>query len=289
MIQKCCQEYQIKNLNLTLQRLGKAVMKKYKLLLILSSVLLNTPNMCHHENDEIDLRLYEISRISQNGEDGVLEKIFQLIGTTNKYYVEFGAGNGHYCSNVKYLREKYNWTGLLMDGACSNSMNDDLLINLHKEFITAENICNLFKKYNVPHEFDLISIDIDRNDFYVWKTLSAAYKPRVVIIEFNAIFNSNEDKVIKYEANAIWDGRHYFGASILALFNLARKLGYSLVYEESAAVNLFFIRDDILTSSMIKFKNVNNVTKIHKPNPLRKTCDSKIIAEIFTSSVEAIQ
>lgn len=256
---------------------------------MLTFFLFNVINIYSSQEEEIDLRLYEIRRITQHGEDGVLEKIFELIGTTNKYYVEFGAGDGHFCSNVKYIREKYGWTGLLMDGACSNSMKDDLSINLHKEFITAENICDLFSKYNVPSEFDLISIDIDRNDFYVWQSLSLHYKPRVVVIEFNSIFNCDDDKVIKYSANEEWEGNHYFGASILALYNLGRKLGYSLVYEESATINLFFIRDDVLESSKIKFKNVNDIAKIYKPYPLQIYFNPKIIAEKFTSSVEILK
>ncbi len=266
-------------------------MIKYTLITqLLCFVLLNSINiLCSTKEDEINLRIYEIRRIAQHGEDGVLEKIFQLIGTTNKYYVEFGAGDGHFCSNVKYFREKYGWTGLLLDGACSNNMNDDLQINLHKEFITAENICDLFEKYNVPYEFDLISIDIDRHDFYVWRALSKKYKPRIVVIEFNSQFNFNEDKVIKYSANEEWDGSHYFGASILALFNLGRSLGYSLIYEESETINLFFIRDDILESSKIKFKHVNDVEKIYTAAPLQAFLDPKIIAEKFVSSIEVLR
>lgn len=236
-------------------------------------MIFNANNICRSAESEIDLRIYEISRIAQHCEDGILEKIFQTIGTTNKYYVEFGAGDGHFCSNVKYFREKYGWSGLMMDGGCSNQMDDNLSINLHQEFITAENICDLFKKYNVPVEFDLISIDIDRNDFYVWRALSKNYKPRVVVIEFNALFDWNDDKVIKYDPYAIWDGNHYFGSSILALFNLGRSLGYSLVYEESGAVNLFFIRDDVLGLSKASFKNVNDVFKIYKPLPTQLFVD----------------
>tara|TARA_Y100001935_G_C17281180_1_gene497571 strand:- start:1118 stop:1249 length:132 start_codon:yes stop_codon:yes gene_type:complete len=43
-----------------------------------------------------------------------------------------------------------------MDGG-----NENDAINLKKEFITAENINELFEKYNVPESFDLLSIDID--------------------------------------------------------------------------------------------------------------------------------
>jgi len=237
---------------------------------------------------EIDLRLYEKRRIAQHGEDGVLEKIFELIGTMNKYYVEFGAGDGHFCSNVKWLKEKYGWTGLLMDGACSNKMADDLAINLHKEFITAENICGLFKKYGVPEEFDLISIDIDSTDFYVWRALNKLYRPRVVVIEFNSLFNAEEDYVIRYSADASWVDGHYFGASILAFFNLGRSMGYSLVYGESNGVNLFFVRDDVLAESKAVFKNVNDVTKLHRPCQVPVFVDPRIVARKFISSKQAL-
>lgn len=253
-------------------------MKKYKVLLVLGFALFNISHICSSE--EIDLRLYEKRLISQNGEDGILQKIFDIIGTKSKYYVEFGAGQGNFCSNTKYFREKYGWTGLLLEGSCQ----DNPSINLHKEFITAENISDLFKKYNVPQEFDLISIDIDRNDFYVWRALSANYKPRVVIIEFNSLFNFDEDRVIKYDPQATWDASEYSGASILALFNLGRKLGYSLVYQESNAINLFFIRDDILESCPIKFKNMNDVSKIYTGTPKNmNSCKAK-----FTSSLETL-
>lgn len=216
-------------------------------------------------SQEINLEPYEMRFISQNGEDGILQKIFDLIGVTNKYYVEFGAGNGHFCSNTKYLREQYGWKGLLLEGSCK----DDERINLHKAFITAENICDLFEKYGVPQEFDLISIDIDRNDFYAWKALSTKYRPRVVIIEFNQYFNFDQDKVIEYNPNATWDGGEYFGASILALFNLARVLGYSLIYQESCGANLFFMRDDVLASADVQFLHMNDVSKIYTGAPRR--------------------
>ncbi len=238
-------------------------------------------------NEVIDLSKYEIRRIAQHGEDGILEKLFQLVGATSKYYVEFGAGDGHFCSNVKYLKEKYGWNGLLLDGGCSNNTADDLSINLHEEFITAENICELFEKYNVPSEFDLISIDIDRNDFYVWQALSNYYRPRVVVIEFNSGFNFDEDRVIKYSANEPWDGSSYSGSSMLALYNLGRSLGYSLIYQESEGVNLFFVRDDILESVDITFENINNVAKLYHATPYK--FDLQKIGEIFTSSKELLK
>lgn len=232
---------------------------------------------------EITLRLYEKRLISQNGEDGILEKIFAVLGTTNKYYVEFGAGEGHFGSNTKWLREKHHWKGLLMDGFYTENPS----INLHKEFVTAENICNLLKKYNVPKEFDLISIDIDRNDFYVWKALSQYYKPRVVVIECNPLFKANEDKVIRYQPDATWDGSEHTGASVLALFHLGRSLGYSLIYQESSGVNLFFVRDDVLSACNDTFENLNNVKNLSVSRS--EKLQPKKVKKLFISSKEALR
>lgn len=229
---------------------------------LLYALLLCSMSMWGKSKD-INLELYEMRIISQNGEDGILQKIFDVIGTTNKYYVEFGAGNGHFCSNTKYLREQFGWTGLLLEGSCQENER----INLHKAFITAENICDLFETYDVPEEFDFISIDIDRNDFYVWRALSEKYSPRVVAIEFNSFFNFDQDKVIAYDPYASWTGGEYSGASILALFKLGRTLGYSLVYQESNGANLFFIRDDVLASTGASFLHMNDVSKLYTATP----------------------
>lgn len=207
-----------------------------------------------------DIRLAEFEKkvFSQNGEDGVIEKIFSVIGTTNKYYVEFGVEDGREC-NTRHLREFKGWTGLLMDGGFANSN-----INLHQEFITVENIQGLFEKYSVPQEFDLLSIDIDYNDFYVWRSLASKYKPRVVVIEYNASHLPTEDRIVVYDPKGRWDGTNYFGASLLALFRLGRVLGYSLVYADARGVNLFFIRDDILQMQSEVFENTNELRHIYR-------------------------
>jgi len=207
---------------------------------------------------EVDLRECERSVYSQNGEDGVLERIFDLIGTSSKYYIEFGGYDGYLCSNVRYLREFLGWDGLLMDGGF-----EDLAINLQREFITAENINDLFEKYRIPHDVDFLSIDIDYNDFYVWKALSDKYRPRVVVVEYNATHTPHEDKVVEYSPYYSGDGTNYFGASILAFYNLGRKKGYSLVYAERNGVNLFFVRDDLLDWLGWEFKNTNNIEKLY--------------------------
>jgi hypothetical protein len=147
----------------------------------------------------------------------------------------------------------------MMDG-----FHENLSINLHREFITAENINSLFSKYQVPKEFDLLSIDIDCNDFYVWHAINE-YRPRVVVIEYNATHLPHEDKIVVYDPNYMWDKTNYYGASILSMYKLGNLKGYTLIYAENRGVNLFFIRNDVVKN--FDFKNSGKVKKLYKaPN-----------------------
>ncbi len=208
--------------------------------------------------DEVDLNEYELSLYSQNGEDGVIAKIMNLIEPTSRFCVEFGAFDGITTSNT-YLLRLQGWQAVLLD-----RMYEMKEYNLFKEFITAENITSLFDKYAVPFDLDLLSIDIDYNDFYVWKELDMKYQPAVVVIEYNATHLPSEDKVVKYQPYFCGGGSNYFGASILAMYNLGRSKGYSLVYADQNGVNLFFIRDDILRDKHLHFKNINDVDKLYR-------------------------
>ncbi len=145
---------------------------------------------------------YEQTFYSQNGEDGIIKAIFEKIGITNKFCVEFGIQEKE--GNSIYL-QKQGWNCLWMDGN-----GDD--IKIKKEYITRENINELFKKFNVPKEPDLLSIDIDSNEYWIWEAIQG-YSPRVVIIEYNASIPITESKTIKYDPEFQWDGSNYFGAS----------------------------------------------------------------------------
>lgn len=209
----------------------------------------------------VNLAKYEKKVFSQNGEDGVLQAIFDTIGETNRYYVEFGTESGVEC-NTRCLREYRHWSGLLMDGGYNNPA-----INLHKEFITVENINSLFAKYNVPKQFDLLSIDIDYNDWHVWHAIDLSYQPRVVVIEYNSSLLPHEDRIAMYHPLGKWDGTNYFGASILAFYNLGVAKEYSLVYADANGINLFFIRNDVIAeckAKEIEFLSINDVNAIYR-------------------------
>jgi len=198
------------------------------------------------------LTRFEMQVFSQFGEDGILREIFSRIGTTNKYFVEFGVEDGSETNSTYLLYQ--DWKGLWIDGderftsaikeSCANAISQKKLTVI-TSFITAENIESIFAQGNVPEEFDLLSIDIDRNDYYIWKAITH-YKPRVVIIEYNSIFPPGHHFVVPYDANAMWDKSSNYGASLEALAKLGAEKGYKLVAGSFAGLNAFFVREDIM-------------------------------------------
>ena len=104
-----------------------------------------------------------------------------------------------------------------------------LLFDRHQQsMVTAENIESLFAANQVLEEIDLLSIDIDGNDYWVWQAIER-YRPRVVVVEYNAIWPPDATWVQAYDATRPWDGTTHHGASIGALTVLAEKKGYRLV------------------------------------------------------------
>ncbi len=200
---------------------------------------------------------------SQNGEDGLLNYIFNKIGTTNKYYVEFGAGDGEWLSNAYFFREQLGWTGLLLEGNSNEVNNCKKNINLHCEFITPNNINSLFKKYDVPKNFDLLSIDIDSYDYWVWKALDEC-TANVVIIETNAGLPNNIPLTAKMgepTSTSSW----YFGANLLAFYDLAKEKGYEFV--TTVRFNAIFIKKELLYKLAIEpISREQCINNYFKPN-----------------------
>lgn len=212
-----------------------------------------------------NINFFDQKIYSQNGEDGILKIIFHKIGTTNKFCVEFGAGDGTQ-NNTRYLINKSSWDFLHMDCTDNNPPS------VKKEFINAENINSLFQKYNVPREFDLLSIDIDSNDYWVWKAIEG-YSPRVVVIEYNPNIPPTESKTIKYDPHAKWDGTSYFGASLLALVNLGKEKGYTLIGCDKNGINAFFIRNDLIEDHFI----IRNINELYKPPHFWRKVNGKYV------------
>jgi hypothetical protein len=207
---------------------------------------------CNKYEDPTALNRFEYEIFSQCGEDGIIDEIFRRIGASNRYFVEFGAGNGLQNSTAALLLK--NWVGLWIEADPANtaviqqkfaSLLTKHRLTLQSSFITAENIESLFREAEIPEEFDLLSIDLDGNDYWVWKNISA-FKPRVVVCEYNARYGRDLQWVMQYNPEHRWNGSCYFGASLKSLELLGRAKGYKLVACNLAGINAFFVRDDLV-------------------------------------------
>ena len=194
---------------------------------------------------------YGFRTFSQTDEDGIIQEIFRRIGTTNKTFVEFGVETASECNTVKLLVE--GWRGLWIEASSAyvveigrnfGSFVSDGRLAVLQSFVTAENINQLLANGNSAGEIDLLSIDIDNNDYWVWKAISGIM-PRVVVIEYNADLRPPLSLVVPYDPARRWDGSNYFGASLEALVGLGKSKGYRIVGCNFSGVNAFFVREDV--------------------------------------------
>jgi hypothetical protein len=189
------------------------------------------------------MKEYEKKIHSQNGEDGIIEHIFNTIGTTNKIAVEFGvsAGGGGTQTNTRLLAEQ-GWSTFWYDIEPAKNLPPNC--NFTVKMLTPDNIVGAFQEKNIPIDFDLLSIDVDGNDYHLRDALKN-YKPRVCIMEYNGYFTGSAEYVMAFDNNYRWKGQRNFGASLKSYTLQANQVGYDLVYCDSRGVNAFFIRKDI--------------------------------------------
>ena len=197
--------------------------------------------------EALPLAKFEKQIYSQGGEDGVIEKIFELIEPTQRFAVEFGAGDGLHGSNVRRLYEQ-GWRGLQIEGnpaafkmLVENTKAFPGVVNLNA-WIWPGNIEHLFEVVGVPADLDFLVIDIDSNDYWIWKVIHD-FRPKLVQIEYNAAFAPPVSAVVRYHPMNHADSTDYYGASIQALYELGKKKGYELVHASENGVNLFFVAE----------------------------------------------
>ncbi len=190
---------------------------------------------------------------SQNGEDGILKELCFRLGLTRGYFVEFGVQEPLACNTTIFARE-YKWAGLYIEcdeeayAATVDLYEDRKDIAVARAFLTTDNIVPIFENFDVPIEFDILSVDVDGNDFWFWRALGS-YRPKLVVIEYNGAYCPPGDWVVAYDPNFKWDGSSYFGASLSAIKALGDQLGYSLIGTESKGINAFFVRADLLEAT----------------------------------------
>lgn len=199
--------------------------------------------------DDIKLMHSEYQVNSQSGEDGVICEIIRRIfiylnkNFEDGYFFEFGAETGAE-NNCSFLADYLGWAGTFIESNSNNfiSLNKKYFynkkVNTLNEIVSVENIQNLIN--NVKSDIDIISIDIDGEDYWIWNAVES--RPKVVCIEYNASLIGK--KTLKRGVRSSWDGTTAYGASIDALRDLGLKKGYVLVYTNVAGVNAFFVKNE---------------------------------------------
>lgn len=204
-----------------------------------------------------DLKRNEFQVYSQWGDDGIIHFLINFLDIKNKTFIEFGVEN-YKESNTRFLLLHNNWRGLVIDGSEDNIhyiKNDDFFwkydLTACSAFITKENINSLIQENGFDQEIGLLHIDIDGNDYWIWKEISVI-NPDIVIIEYNSLFGDDNAWTIPYESGFIRTKAHYsnlyFGASLLALCDLASEKGYSFVGTNSNGNNAYFIKNEKIKS-----------------------------------------
>jgi hypothetical protein len=199
----------------------------------------------------IKLNDYRASKYSQTGEDGILEKLFEVLNIKNGQFCEFGASDGFSYCNTRKLREE-GWGGVLIEGdptyveGMKNNLRDFKNIEVLESFISCEDgetLDEILTSTQLNKDFDFLSIDIDGNDLWIWKSLKK-YDPKVIMVEYNSNYDPASSLCIKYDK----DHRHqldaYYSATAGAYKKLADQKGYKLV-GFTEGLNLVFCRKDI--------------------------------------------
>jgi len=210
-----------------------------------------------------DFGSVEFRNHSQNGEDGILHYLFSVIGTTSRYVVEMCAGNGREC-NAANLIINHGWHALLCDGSEENIRTATAFYWRHpdtmrippaisREWLTAENVNEVISRHGFDQQIDLLSIDVDGNDYWLWRAIQVA-NPRVVIIEIQAGWMADAAVTVPYDPQfcvrklvdpVLQTDVDYCGASLPAMVKLGREKGYRLVGANRYGFNVVFVRNDI--------------------------------------------
>ncbi|MCR5251564.1 MAG: hypothetical protein K6E50_13260 [Lachnospiraceae bacterium] len=223
--------------------------------------------------DPLALENFGYKVYSQNDEDGIIQEIFRRIGTETKEFIEIGVQNGLEC-NTHFLLH-HGWHGLWLEGnaaSCRQIGNKfrpvikDGRLKAVRAFVTRENVEELIAKHRNVREKgrtpDLLSIDIDGNDWHVWKAI-ASIKPRLVCIEYNGKFPPDLDWKQAYNAKHVWDKTDWQGASLKAMELLGREKGYVLVGTNLSGANAFFVREDL--HSGVLFAGGDTAEELYNP------------------------
>jgi hypothetical protein len=198
----------------------------------------------------------EVSVYSQWGEDGILDYLCDVLGLHKPRAVEFGAGNFVEC-NTRFLAEYRSASVVAIDGR-KDLKTSIMSMDVHwrttviprEIWITPVNAPSLLREAQESlGGVDIISLDIDGNDYWVAQSLPLE-EVSVVVVEYNSLFGSTypvtvprDDYFDRAKAHYSW---LYFGASLRAFVDLMSGRGFTFLGSNRAGSNAFFVRGSLL-------------------------------------------
>jgi hypothetical protein len=196
----------------------------------------------------------EFKVYSQFGEDGVLQWLLHRVPVPRRYFVEFGVED-YTEATTRWLASRHGWEGLVLDGSESNverirssRLSWSNRLTAVSAFVTAENIDELLAANGAVGDIGVLSVDIDGNDYWVWKAITCI-RPAIVVVEYNHRWGPDRSVTIPYDPRFYRRAAHwshvYYGASLAALCRLGEEKGYDFVGCGRAGVNAFFVRGDL--------------------------------------------
>lgn len=173
---------------------------------------------------------------SQFGEDGLIESCIDYLGgeglsrPNERFCFEVGAGDGRTLSNTLRLRER-GWSAVLIESSDLHYQEleqfaDDKVKTIHA-LATPDNFNQLLSV--LPHDCDVGSIDIDGQDYWLFKSM--AIRPRVMVVEYNPYVPVNHIPGMGEPNNATdKDGTGIFNqATLEPIVELGKSKGYQFV------------------------------------------------------------
>ena len=208
----------------------------------------------------------EFKIFSQFGDDGIIQFLIDKLEIDYEYqnFIEFGVED-YSEANTKFLLLNNNWSGLILDSSNENIENikkSNFFWKFELEaiecFIKKENINTIISNSNISKKkIGILSIDIDGNDYWVWKEINVI-DPLIVIVEYNSTFGFEKKISIPYKQDFERSKAHhsnlYWGASIEALKFLAKQKGYKFLTTNSAGNNAYFIKENIFDKIKLDLK-----------------------------------
>ncbi|MBA3317314.1 MAG: hypothetical protein H0T50_04400 [Gemmatimonadales bacterium] len=198
------------------------------------------------------LNRHEHQVFSQNGEDGVIREIYRRIGPGSREFLEMGVGNGQ-VNNTTFLLAQ-GWRGHWIEGDLRSveSIRRDFTepltsarLKLIHAMVTAEAVPAYLRQLGVSRDLDLLSLDLDRNTYWILEALLQVLRPRVAVVEYNATYPPDLEWKVEYDPRAWWNRTSYYGASLKAYELLCRAHGLCLVGCDLHGVNAFFVREEL--------------------------------------------